>query len=334
MSATSIHESRPSSGRQRRRSLRRACAGALCAASLATVGGSIAEATTPPEDTATDAAESTGAAESSAPAGDDASTVTPVPITLTESSLDGLPEDLAAGVVDVTVTDETEGSGGDVSFTLVEPGTDVETFKTDLISTIFTGGPIPEYFLNNAGVIGQGMITLDEGEYIVWSDLASNLDRETTADDIVTAALAVGPGDDDAVIPETDGAILSGDYLFGVDVSAGGSTVTFTNSSDNQLHHVIVVDFGTNDPTVVEENLPTLLASEEEDAMPEGIDPTQINFEFASSGVFGPGGSGTFDATFETGRTYAALCFISDREGGLPHAIQHDMYEVFQVDEA
>jgi hypothetical protein len=35
--------------------------------------------------------------------------------------------------------------------------------------------------------------------------------------------------------------------------------------------------------------------------------------------------------TFEEGHTYAALCFISDREGGLPHAIQHGMLDVFQV---
>jgi len=34
---------------------------------------------------------------------------------------------------------------------------------------------------------------------------------------------------------------------------------------------------------------------------------------------------------FEADRTYAALCFISDREGGQPHAIQHDMYDLFQV---
>jgi hypothetical protein len=33
-----------------------------------------------------------------------------------------------------------------------------------------------------------------------------------------------------------------------------------------------------------------------------------------TSGVFGPGGSGMFEAPFEAGHTYAALCFISDRE--------------------
>ena len=255
-------------------------------------------------------------------------------VTLTESSLDGLPGDLAAGVVDVTVTDETEASGGEVNFTMVEPGTDVETFKSDLETSVFTGGPFPDYFLNNAGVIGHGMITLDAGEYIVSFNLAFNLDRPSTADDIVTANLTVGPGDDDAVIPETDGgAIRAGDYLFDVDVTAGGSTVTFTNSSDNQFHHVVLMDFGTNDPTLVEENFLAMMEAEDESALPEGIDPARMNFEFAVSGVFGPDGSGTFEAAFEAGHTYAAMCFISKTVlGGQPHVFQHNVYEVFQLD--
>ena len=33
----------------------------------------------------------------------------------------------------------------------------------------------------------------------------------------------------------------------------------------------------------------------------------------------------------EAGHTYVALCFIADREGGAPHAMEHDMYEVFEV---
>jgi len=295
----------------------------LCGAALATAGSSIAQASiTPPDDSS--------ASESSAPADAAPSTVTPLEITLTDTAVEGLPEDLTAGVVDVTVADETEAAGGQVDFTLVEPGTDVETFKTGL-AELFTGGPFPDYFLNNDGVIGQGMTTLDAGEYIVWFDLASNLERQSTADDIVAASLTVGAGDDYAVIPESDGAIRAGDYLFDVDVAAGGSTVTFTNSSDNQFHHVVIMDFGTNDPTLVEENFLALLQAEDESPMPEGIDPAQINFEFAGSGVFGPGGSGTFDAAFEAGHTYAAMCFIQDREGGQPHVFQHDMYDVFQV---
>ena len=96
--------------------------------------------------------------------------------------------------------------------------------------------------------------------------------------------MQVGPGDDDAVIPATDGgSIRAGDYLFDADLTGAGSTVMFTNSSDNQFHHVAVLDFGTNDPALVEENLPAIVESEGEGPPPEGIDVEQVNFEFAGS---------------------------------------------------
>ena len=249
-------------------------------------------------------------------------------MTLTETGIEGLPDDLVAGVVDITVTTETEAVDGEIDFTLVEPGTDVATF-TEGLAALFEGGPFPDFFLNNAGVVGHTITTLDAGEYIVWSELAS--DDEGASGEIVAVPLTVGEGDDDAVIPETDGSIRAGDYVFDADVTAGGTSVTFTNSSDNQFHHVALMDFGTNDPALVEEVLPAFLESEEDAPPPEGIDMEQVNPDFAGSPVFGPGSSGTFDVTFEEGHTYVALCFIQDREGGLPHAIQHQMIDVFQV---
>ena len=297
---------------------RRLMIAVVCAGALVAVGGGAAMATTvPPGDSAPADSAAAAPVDSSAPAEPVAFAVT-----LTETSIDGLPDDLVAGAIDVTVTDE---AGREVNFSRVEPGTDPAMFATDLAAAM-EGQPLPDYFLNSSGVIGHSMITLDEGEYIVWTDPAEE------GGGIMTAPLTVGPGDDDAVIPPTDGgSIRGGDYLFDADISTGGSTITFTNSSDNQFHHVVLMDFGSNDPAVVEENFPAMLESGEDAPLPEGIDPEQVNFEFAVSPVFGPGSSGTFEATFEEGHTYAAMCFITDREGGLPHAIQHQMYDVFQV---
>jgi hypothetical protein len=291
---------------------------AVCGAALASGGSSIAFATTP-DDT------------SSATTGSGAAAPTVLAVTLTDTALEGLPAEIPAGVVDVTVTDETETSGAGIELMRVEPGTDHETFTTELVDVVFTGGPFPDYILNGSSVVEHGLIALDAGEYIVWYDRAFALDRETTADDLVTASLTVVAGDDDAVIPEQEGgSIRAGDYLFDVDVTGAGSTVLFTNSSDNQFHHVVLFDFGSNDPALVEANLLTMLETEGAE-MPGGVDPSQINFEFAESGVFGPGSSGTFEVTFESGHTYAAVCFISDREGGLPHVFQHAMADVFQM---
>lgn len=295
---------------------RRIAAAAGCAGLLA-IGSGATHATSAPD--------GTGSVDSAAPAEPVA-----IAVTLTGTSIDGLPTDLAAGLVDVAVTDETEGGGGELNFTLVEPGTDVAAF-TEGLTGLFAGGPFPAFFLDNAGISGHTITALDAGEYIVWMDNASNLDRPSTVEDIVAVPLTVGPGDDDAVIPPTDGgAIRGGDYLFDVDVVAGGTTVVFTNSSDNQFHHVVILDFGSNDPVLVEQHLPEVLASDGEGPMPEGIDADQIT-EAGGSGVFGPGSSGTFDAALEAGHTYVALCFIQDRDGGLPHAIQHQMHEVFQL---
>jgi hypothetical protein len=302
---------------------RRLIAAAVGAGILVVAGGGVALATTVPVDTAPQ--------DSAAPA-DTMAAAEPVAIavTVTEAGIEGLPDDLVAGVVDITVADESGAAiDGEVDFTLVEPGTDVATF-TEGLPALVEGGPFPDFFLNNVGAVGHTVTTLDAGEYIVWAELAS--DDEEAPGTIVAAPLTVGEGDDAAVIPATDGGvILGGDYLFDADVTAGGTSVTFTNPSDNQFHHVVLMDFGTNDPATVEANLPAFLA-EEEGAPPEGIDMEQVNFEFASSPIFGPGSSGTFEAPFEAGHTYVALCFIHDREGGLPHALQHGMYDVFQVD--
>ena len=95
----------------------------------------------------------------------------PVALTLTETSIEGLPDDLVAGVIDVTVDDTRETGTGEVNFSRVEPGTEPATFAADLITAI-GGGPFPDYFLDTAGAIGQAMLTLDEGEYIVWFEPA------------------------------------------------------------------------------------------------------------------------------------------------------------------
>lgn len=298
-------------GRAQRRIALVVCGGAL----VAVAGPGTTVATTIPDDSSVE----TAPAGSAAP-----DAMASVVVTLTETSIDGLPDDLVAGVVDVTVMD---AAGRGVDFSRVQPGTDPAKFVTDLAAAGEAGDPLPDSFLDHAGVVGHSMITLDEGEYVVWTEPVME------GGDIITAALTVGPGDNDAVIPPTDGgSIWAGDYLFNADVTARGTTVTFTNSSDNQFHHVVLIDAGINDPALVEEYLPTFLETEGAGSPPEGIDMAQFNDEFASSGVFGPGSSGTFEAPFEEGNTYIAVCFISDREGGLPHAYQHRMYDVFQVE--
>ena len=73
---------------------RRLITATVCAGTLVAAGGGVASATTVPGDTTP--------ADSAAPAEPVA-----IAVTLTETGIEGLPDDLVAGVVDVTVTDET-----------------------------------------------------------------------------------------------------------------------------------------------------------------------------------------------------------------------------------
>jgi hypothetical protein len=76
-----------------------------------------------------------------------------------------------------------------------------------------------------------------------------------------------------------------------------------------------------------EADLPKLLESQ--GPPPEGVVSPE---PLADSGVASPGYGNTFNATFESGRTYVALCFVSDKTGGPPHAIGHKMFKVFTVE--
>lgn len=254
---------------------------------------------------------------------------TAIAVTLTSSSIDGLPEEVAARAIEVAVTDRTT-AGGEINFTRVEPGTDAAAFADGLLP-IFGGGPFPDFLLDTVGATGSATIALDEGEYIAWIDLKLGSDEPSTAADIITAPLTVTSGVDGAEITGTDGTITATDYHFTVEAAAGASTLTFNNDSDDQFHHVLLVDFGTNDPDLVEATLPELLLTEEDAPLPDALDTSQVNYDFARTPVYGPGASGTFEAPLEAGHTYVALCFISDRDGGAPHAMQHNMSTVFQV---
>ncbi|RIK04372.1 MAG: hypothetical protein DCC48_13405 [Acidobacteria bacterium] len=159
---------------------------------------------------------------------------------------------------------------------------------------------------------------------------------DTSSEDAVGPTLLVAEttvsGEEEGELPETDGTIISTDHEFEVDVEAG-DTYTFTNEGPDELHHVQLFDFADLDPAVVEENLPEFLAAAEEGTPPpDAFDGIDLQSAFiGGSGVFSPGLSGTFSVPLESGNTYAAVCFVSDRAGGPPHAIGHDMFEVFQV---
>lgn len=282
------------------------------------------------EDTAADPDETSEEAEGEG-AGDEG---TVLELTLTDDGLTGVPDTFAGGAVEVSLTVEGSREYASVDFTRVDDGTTVEQFAEEFI-VVFDGGAFPDYVQSNAGIEAApgetvtSTILLEPGTHIVWHEGVT--EDEESPPEIVGTLVEVTEGEV-TELPDTDGEIVARDYSFEPNVTGPG-TITFRNEGPDQLHHAVVVDFGTNTLEVVEEAIEPLIESEEDAAPPdvEGLDMEQVNFDFAGSAVFGPGLGGTFEADFQSGNTYALICFISDRAGGPPHAIGMDMYEVFTV---
>jgi hypothetical protein len=258
-------------------------------------------------------------------------------VTLSDEGLDGLPDTFAGGAVEVTFADErAEGEdGGELNFTSVEEGTTAEQFAEEF-AVVFEGGPFPDFVVANAGVGSAdgsavtSTILLEPGPHVVWFEEGGG-DEEGGS--TINGTLVEVTEGEATELPETDGEIVAVDYGFEITGATGPGTFTFRNDGPDQHHHALVVDFGTNEASVAEEALPLLVAGDEDAPPPdvEGFDMGQVDFEFAGTGVFGPGLGGTFEADFQEGNTYALVCFISDSEGGPPHAIGMEMYEVFTV---
>lgn len=149
---------------------------------------------------------------------------------------------------------------------------------------------------------------------------------------VLTTTFKVTPGEA-GDLPETDGnEIIAIDYSFDVKVKDGAETIMFRNEGPKELHHVVLVDFGDLEPAVVEENLPALFEGGS-DTPPPAFKDVDFEGDFGDGPVLTPGLGATISVKgFESGNTYAAVCFISDRAGGPPHAIGKGMRTVFTVE--
>lgn len=151
---------------------------------------------------------------------------------------------------------------------------------------------------------------------------------------VLTASFKVTPGEA-GDLPTADGnEIVARDYSFDVKVKAGAEKVVFRNEGPDQLHHVVLMNFGDLEPSVIEENLPAFFETGEDAPPPPAFKDVDFeNLEAGDGPVLTPGiGATTTVKGFESGSTYVALCFIADRTGGPPHAIAKGMRTVFTVE--
>lgn len=253
------------------------------------------------------------------------------------------PDELEAGVVEVTL--ENQGEVGHEAQLVSIGDTSVEQFVEDF-GPVLEGGPFPDYAEEVTGLGGvdpgqtvTSTFTITEGNYVWFCTFTDEAGGEEGAEGDphfmrgMVKPLTVSGGDEEPALPDGDSSITARDYGFDVDVQAGDQTVNFTNEGPDQVHHAVLFAFteGTSEDDAATA-LEAFLASEDEEAPP----PPELDLEgsdsLGDSAVFSEGQGGTFELELESGRTYGVLCFLSDRDGGPPHAVAHDMYEIFTVD--
>lgn len=263
------------------------------------------------------------------------------------------PETIKGGLIDLSFQNK-----GTVAHEvgIIEIGdTDVATFLVDAAPFILEGGPAPAYAKRIAapGEVAPGdeletSFLLPEGNYALFCTLdgkAAAAGETTTTDGQgngptgdphfnlgMAQPLRVTAGDAEASLPKTDSTITARDYSFDVNVKAGKQTVAFENKGPAEIHHAVFFPFakGTSEADAAAA-LDTYLGGDQGGGTPPPELEFASNKALPNAGVFSAGLGQTIDMTFESGRTYAVVCFLPDRAGGPPHVIAHQMKKIFTV---
>jgi hypothetical protein len=260
-------------------------------------------------------------------------------VTAKDYGFSGVPETISGGRVDLTFTNEGKV---DHEFGLIDlSGRSLEDFGK-VAAKFMEGGPIPEWMKTAAvpGEIGPGKtletsFELPEGDYLLFcalTDAPGDKEGKPHVQLGMHQNVAV-EGDNGADMPNTGGEFVSTDYSFVIPdtLQAGKNTYTFRNASPEQWHFMHVESYPKGvTAQAAEEAFSTLLTLEQGKPPPPG---TPMSEEEFSTGIFSAGLAQTFEATFKPGTTYIAVCFVQDRTGGAPHAVQHKMYKAFTVSE-
>jgi plastocyanin len=226
------------------------------------------------------------------------------------------PESAEAGVTEITLKNEAKG-GNDLQLIRVEGDHSAEDVVEGL-GKASSGKPFPDWFFAGGGIGGtkpgqSGMVTqaLQPGTYYA-------LSTEGRPDAKSVAVIEVSGEESDDELPEADAAVTAVEYGFDSQALPSGAVEIDFENDGAQPHHLLASQLiGDSTAADVERFFKT----------EKGKPPLRKEGQATAVVEGGEGQTVTFD--LEPGR-YAFYCFISDRQGGPPHAFK-GMVDEFEV---
>jgi plastocyanin len=226
------------------------------------------------------------------------------------------PESAEAGTAEITLRNEAKG-GNDLQLIRVEGDRSAQEV-VDGLGEASKGQPFPDWFFAGGGIGGtnpgeSGTVTqvLQPGTYYA-------LSTEGRLDAKSVAVVEVGGEESDDELPEADATVTAVEYGFdSEELPSGAVEIDFENDGV-QPHHLLASQLiGDSTAADVERFFKT----------EKGKPP--LHKEGQATAVIEGGEGQTVTFNLKPGR-YAFYCFISDRQGGPPHAFK-GMIDEFEV---
>ena len=228
------------------------------------------------------------------------------------------PKSVKAGIVEISLTSPPGEATHDAQVVRVEGDHTVDEVVAAVSSL---GAPFPRWLIPAGGVgqtgggaVGTAVQRLEPGTYyILDTDEPEGDEVKSYAESGATAALEVTGEAGSAGLPETDAKITAKDYAFAVSgLKAGKNEIEFANAG-KQPHHLMAFPYRTG---ATLNDVKTFFTEEG-----NGSGPPPLDFAGATRTATLDSGDKQFvELDLERGK-YAFVCFISDREGGPPHAV-------------
>jgi hypothetical protein len=243
---------------------------------------------------------------------------------VTEQGNDGFrlsaPKSVQAGLVEISLRAPAGEATHDAQLVRVEGDHTTDEVVAAVAASL--GGPIPPWLIP-AGGVGQtdgGAVNtvtqeLEPGQYFILDTDEPEGDKvRSYAETGATAALEVTGEAGTAGLPKHDAKVTAKDYTFAVSgLEAGRNEIEFTNAG-KQPHHLMAFPYRKGATLDQAKRFFT------DDG--EGSGPPPLDFAGATrTSILASGDKQIVELDLKRGK-YALVCFISDRDGGPPHAMK------------